>query len=321
MKYYIGVDLGGTNIAIGIINQNYNIISKKIIPTNAPRHADSIADDIIKTVFELIKATKININNVQWIGIGTPGSVNSQTGIVERAYNLGFMDTPLKKLIEKRMNLCCYVENDANAAAYGEFLAGNAVGSNSAVCITVGTGIGGGIIIDNKIYSGTNFYGAELGHTVIEINGKQCNCGRKGCMECYCSATALIEQTKEAMFSDRQSIMWQACSNSVEKVSGRTAFDAMRQGDKTAAKVVNNYIKFLACGCTNFVNIFQPDILLIGGGISKEGETLLEPLRKIILNESFDKNPTKKTKIVAAALGNDAGIIGAALLGFLHDHK
>lgn len=318
MNYYIGVDLGGTNIAVGIVDDNKKIVLKKSIPTACPRSAEEIVNDIVKTISELCESVNISINNLKWIGVGTPGSVNSETGVVERAHNLGFFDTPLKSLICKRININCFVENDANAAAYGEFLAGAAKGSKDAICVTIGTGIGGGIIIDSKIYSGSNFFGAELGHMVIEMNGKQCNCGRKGCMEQYCSATALIEQTKEAMQQNKDSLLWQECGSDLEKVNGRTAFDAMRKGDVTAKKVVDTYIDYLGCGCTNFINIFQPDILIIGGGISKEGETLLAPIREYATRESFDRNPIKATKIVAAELGNDAGIIGAAMLGLLY---
>lgn len=315
--YYIGVDLGGTNIAVGIVDQKYNIIAKKSAPTNCPRSAEAIADDIVKIIFELLKGACIKLSEVSWLGIGTPGSVNSQSGVIERAHNLGFYNTPLKKLIEDRIEMRCYIENDANAAAYGEFLAGAARGTNNAVCVTIGTGIGGGIIINKKIYTGSNFCGAELGHTVIEINGKQCNCGRKGCMERYCSATALIEQTKEKMLNDSLSIMWQETDGNIDNVSGRTSFDAMRKGDKSAKEVVEKFIEYLACGCTNFINIFQPDVLIIGGGVSKEKDALLKPLKEIIARDSFDHDPEKSTKILAATLGNDAGIIGAALLGLL----
>ena len=317
MKYYIGVDLGGTNIASGVVDENYNIIAQKSIPTNCPRTAEEIADDIAKTIFELLDSTNISQSQICWVGIGTPGSVNSKSGVIERAHNLGFCDTPLKKLIEDRLHIQCYIENDANAAAYGEFLAGAAKGTNNAVCVTIGTGIGGGIIIDKKIYTGSNFYGAELGHTVIEINGKQCNCGRKGCMERYCSATALIEQTKNKMLENPDSLMWQEVEGDIEKVSGRTSFDAMKKGDRFAKEVVTQFIEYLACGCTNFVNIFQPDVLIIGGGVSKEKEALLKPLKEIISRDSFDKDPNKATRVLAATLGNDAGIIGAAFLGFL----
>ena len=317
--YYIGVDLGGTNIAIGLVDESKKIISKKSLPTACPRSAEEIVLDIVNTIVLLCKEESVSLNDLAWIGIGTPGSVNSETGVVERAHNLGFFDTPLKDLLNKRLNVNCYVENDANAAAYGEFVAGAAIGANNADCITLGTGIGGGIIINKKIFSGSNFFGAELGHTVIDIDGKQCNCGRKGCMEQYASATALIEQTKQAMGENPDSILWKECNGDISLVNGKTAFDAMRKNDITAKNVVDKYIKFLACGCTNFINIFQPDILMIGGGISKEGETLLKPIRDYAKQESFDQNPIKATKIVTASLGNDAGIIGAAMLGLLHN--
>lgn len=317
MNYYIGVDIGGTNIAVGILDEKYNIIAKRSIATNCPRSAESIADDIAKTISEILNDAKIAIFDINWVGIGTPGSVNSKNGVVERAHNLGFCNTPLKKIIEDRLKVQCFIENDANAAAYGEFLAGAAKDVNNAVCVTIGTGIGGGIIIDKKIYTGSNYCGAELGHTVIEMNGKQCNCGRKGCMERYCSATALIEQTKEKMLNAADSLMWQEVGGDIQKVSGRTSFDAMKKGDNYAKEVIDNFIEFLACGCTNFINIFQPDVLIIGGGISKEGQTLIKPLSEIINRESFDKDPKKATRILAATLGNDAGITGAAFLGLL----
>lgn len=314
MNYNIGVDLGGTNIAIAIVDENYNIIEKHSVPTNCPRKAELIVDDIVNTIKLVLSKQNIPLSQVNSIGIGTPGSVNSQSGIVERAYNLGFVNTPLREMIFNKLNIPCYIENDANAAAYGEFVAGNAKDSENSVCITIGTGIGGGIIINKKIYNGSNFYGAELGHVVIEYNGKECNCGRKGCMEVYCSATALIEQTKQSMQDNKDTLLWELCDNNINNVNGKTAFDAMKKGDITAEKVIKQYIDYLACGCTNFINIFQPDVLLIGGGISKEGDNLLNPLRKIITKESFDVNSDKPTKVLAASLGNDAGIIGAASL-------
>lgn len=314
MNYNIGVDLGGTNIAVAIVDENYNIIEKHSVPTNCPRKAELIVEDIINTIKFVLSKQNISLSQVNSIGIGTPGSVNSQSGIIERAYNLGFVNTPLREMIFNKLNIPCYIENDANAAAYGEFVAGNAKNSDNAVCITIGTGIGGGIIINKKIYNGSNFYGAELGHVVIEYNGKECNCGRKGCMEVYCSATALIEQTKQAMQDNKDTLLWELCDNNISNVNGKTAFDAMKKGDITAEKVIRQYIDYLACGCTNFINIFQPDVLLIGGGISKEGDNLLNPLRKIITKESFDVNSYKPTKVLAASLGNDAGIIGAASL-------
>ena len=211
-----------------------------------------------------------------------------------------------------------YVENDANVAAYGEVLGGAAKGYKDVVVITLGTGVGGGIIIGGKIYTGFNFCGAELGHVVIEYNGRQCNCGRKGCFEAYSSATALITATKKAMEEDKDSAMWNI-AGSIDKVDGKTAFDAMRAGDKSGKAVVDEYIKYLSVGLTDMINIFQPAILCIGGGICNEGETLLAPVRAFIDREQYAMNSTKKTKVCKAQLGNDAGIIGAALLGKQED--
>lgn len=319
MKYYIGIDLGGTNIAVGIVDENNRIVAKKSVPTNAPRAVEAYVDDMIKTTLELCESTNIALRDVEWIGVGSPGSVNPVSGTVERAHNLGITSAPVAKLIEEKTSVKCFIENDANAAAYGEFIAGAAKDATNAVCVTIGTGVGGGIIINGKIYSGSNFCGAEMGHCVIEYNGLQCNCGRKGCLERYCSATALIEQTKAAMTEHSDSAMWDQCGGNIDDVNGRTAFDAMKKGDKSAKEVVEGFTGYLACGCANFINIFQPDVLLIGGGISKEGETLLKPLRDIVKKEAFNGDAKNATKIVAASLGNDAGIIGAAMLGLLYN--
>ena len=183
-----------------------------------------------------------------------------------------------------------------------------------AVCITLGTGVGGGIIIDGKIYSGFNFSGAEIGHTVVEVDGPQCTCGRKGCFEVFSSATGLIRMTKEAMEENKDSVMWKMVEDD-NKVSGRTAFNAMRKGDQTAKNVVDKYIKYLAAGITNTINIFQPNVLCIGGGICNEGDPLLLPLKALVAKEVYTRNSSKNTEIVIAKLGNDAGIIGAAFLG------
>ena len=210
------------------------------------------------------------------------------------------------------------VENDANVAAYGEVLGGAAKGYKDVVVITLGTGVGGGIIIGGKIYTGFNFCGAELGHVVIEYNGRQCNCGRKGCFEAYSSATALITATKKAMEEDKDSAMWNI-AGSIDKVDGKTAFDAMRAGDKSGKAVVDEYLNYLGCGLTNVVNTFQPEMLLIGGGICKEGDYLTKPLEEYIKRESYCINPERSTVLGICKLGNDAGIVGAANLYRLKD--
>ena len=216
--------------------------------------------------------------------------------------------------IENKTGIKTYIGNDANVAAFGEYVAGSAKGANIAVMITLGTGVGAGIVIDGKIYTGFNFAGAEIGHTVIEVDGASCTCGRKGCFEAYSSATGLIRMTKEEMDKSPDSLMHKL-SEETGHVSGRTAFDAAKQGDEVAQRVVDKYIKYLAAGVTNTINIFQPDIFSIGGGVAGEGDNLLIPLKEIVEKEVYSRNSPKNTEIVIASLGNDAGIIGAALLG------
>ncbi len=315
MKYYIGIDLGGTNIVAGVVDENYKILSKASTKTNIPRPEKEIADDMVKVSLEAAEQAGIKIDDVEWIGVGTPGIANSEKGIVEFSGNLGFKNTPLKKYIQEKIDKPVFLENDANAAAYGEFVAGAAKGANDAVCITLGTGVGGGIVIDGKIYTGFNFAGAEIGHMVVDAHGPMCSCGRKGCFEVFSSATGLIRMTKEAMEQDKDTLMHKIAAERGDKVSARTAFDAMKMGDKKAKEVVDNFIWYLAVGITNTINIFQPDILCIGGGVCNEGDTLLLPLKELIKKEVFTRNSPKNTEIVIAKLGNDAGIIGAAFLG------
>ncbi len=315
MKYYVGIDLGGTNIVAGVVDENYNIISKASTKTNCPRPEKEIADDMAKMALQAVKNANLEISDIEWIGIGTPGIANSATGIIERANNLGFVNTPMVKYIKETIDKPVFIENDANAAAYGEFVAGAAKEARNAICVTLGTGVGAGIIIDGKIYSGSNYAGAEIGHTVIEVDGAECSCGRKGCFEAYSSATGLIRMSKEAMEKNPDSIMNKMAQEKGGKVTARTSFDAMRAGDKSAKEVVNKYIKYLAAGITNTINIFQPDILCIGGGVCNEGDPLLLPVKALVENEDFAKNSEKRTEIVIAKLGNDAGIIGAAFLG------
>ena len=230
MKYYVGIDLGGTNIVAGVVDETYKIIAKASTKTNCPRPEKDIAEDMARMAFEAVKNADLTLDDIEWIGIGTPGIANSSTGIIEYSNNLGFKDTPMVKYITEfigRDDTPVFIENDANAAAYGEYVAGAAKGAKNAVCITLGTGVGGGIIIDGKIYSGSNFAGAEIGHTVIEVDGAQCSCGRKGCFEAYSSATGLIRMSKEAMELFPDSIM-NTMADEKGKVTARTSFDAMR---------------------------------------------------------------------------------------------
>lgn len=314
--YRVGIDLGGTNIVAGVVDDEYHIIARAECKTAVPRPEADICDSMADVVKKAIRKAKLTMDDIDYIGIGVPGAVNPQTRIIETSPNLFFQNWEVSRMMEERLNKYVKVENDANAAALGEFLAGSAKGSKNAVAITLGTGVGGGIIIDGKIYSGSNFAGAELGHMVIVKDGKRCGCGRNGCWEAYASATALIEMTKDAIRNEKAefSYMLNAVEGDLNQVSGKTAFDAMLAGDNTGAAVVKEYIEHLATGLINVINIFQPDVLCIGGGVSRQGENLLGPLRTIIEQERFTKHNEKQTKVCIATLGNDAGIIGAACL-------
>ncbi len=312
--YRIGIDLGGTNIVAGVVDQDYRLIATAKCKTNTPRPADDIIADMARVAQEAVNAADLTMDNIAGVGVGSPGACNSDTGVVERAANLGFINEPLQEKLQALLGKPVRIENDANAAAYGEMLAGAAKGTRHAVCITLGTGVGGGAIVDGHIIAGHNFAGAELGHTVIVMDGEPCSCGRRGCWEAYASATGLARQTKAAMEKNKDSVMWKLSANGTH-VNGCTAFDAMRAGDAAGKQVVDQYIRYLACGLTNMVNIFQPEVLCIGGGISREGETLLAPVREFIEKEQFAQFTESKTRICAATLGNDAGIIGAAYLG------
>lgn len=311
--YYLGVDLGGTNIACAVVTKDGEILGKSSIPTNLPDSPEAIAARIAKCCQLAVDATGCTMSDIASIGIGTPGIANSRFGIVEYSCNLDFHNTPLSQLVGDLIHKPVFLENDANAAALGEYVAGSGRGSHSLVAITLGTGVGGGVVIDDHLLTGSNFAGAELGHFVMHHNGEPCGCGRKGCFEAYCSATALIRQTRRAMEANPDSLMWRDCP-SLAQVDGRTCFDAMRLGDKTATEVVDQYVEYLACGITSIVNIFQPEVLCVGGGICNQGETLLAPVREIFDREDYARDCKERTKILRATLGNDAGIIGAAML-------
>ena len=318
MKYYIGIDLGGTNIKAGVVTEDFKIIGKGKTKTRCPRPAKEICDDMAAVSIEACKDAGISVDDVEWIGIGTPGIADNENGMIPYSNNLGFTDVPVRDYIRAHINKPIYVANDANAAAYGEYVAGAARGAKNAVCITLGTGVGAGVIVEGKILTGSNFAAAELGHMVIEVDGPQCTCGRKGCFEVFSSATGLIRMTREASAAHPESVLNKYYKDEGDHCSARHAFMAQREGDKTGAEVVEKYCKYLAAGITNTINIFQPDILCIGGGVCNEGDPLLLPVKEIVEKEVYTRMIPKNTKIVVAELGNDAGIIGAAFLGNAH---
>ncbi|MBO5322358.1 MAG: ROK family protein [Clostridia bacterium] len=316
--YRLGIDLGGTNIVAGVVDENFKIIATAKRKTNCPRPAEEIVKDMAEVSLEAIAKAGLEAKDIVSAGVGSPGSINPTEGIVVYSNNLGFFNLELSKLLKEKTGIDFYLDNDANAAAYGELIAGAGKGVNNFVMLTLGTGVGGGVIIDGRMLTGSNYAGAELGHTVIDINGQMCSCGRQGCFEAYASATALIRQTKQAMVKYPNSIMWDIVKGDINAVNGLTAFDAMRKGDEAGKAVVDKYIYYLSVGVANMINIFQPEILCIGGGVSKEGDNIIVPLQKIVDGENYARLMEKKAVIKAAELGNDAGIIGAAYLGDLY---
>lgn len=317
--YTIGIDLGGTNIAAGIVGKENKIICKGTTPTFAKRKNEEIVADMARLSRSLIKRAGLSLSDISSVGIAAPGTVLPKEGIVERAENLGFDFFPIVKTLQKDLPIeRMYLENDANAAAFAEAMCGAARGSSISVMITLGTGLGGGIIINNKIYTGFNGGAGELGHHVIMRGGRPCGCGRRGCWETYCSATGLIRSTKEMLESCKKNGQRTAMEDFVAKygrVNARVAFDAMRAGDPYAKRVVDEYKDLLAEGIVDLINIFQPEVILIGGGICNErGYLLSDDLLIKIDRAQFSCNTAKKTAVRLAELGNDAGIIGAALL-------
>lgn len=311
--YYLGIDLGGINIAAAVVDEQGAILGRHSRPTPQGVPAEVVAREMAEASRAAAESAKIPLNEIASVGVGSPGAVDPEQGQVIYWCNLDFNHVPLSALLEEDLGLPVYLENDANAAALGEYIAGAGKGSHSTVAITLGTGVGGGGVFNGKLYTGFNHAGMEIGHFVLSYDGRPCNCGRKGCFEAYCSATALIRRTREEMERHPESLLW-TVAGSLEAVEGRTAFNAQAQGDPTAKAVLDEYIQYLASGLASVINIFQPEVLCVGGGVANAGETLLAPVRALVDREDYARNNPRRTRLVRAQLGNDAGIIGAALL-------
>lgn len=315
MKHYIGIDLGGTKIAAGLVSGDGKLKSRLWVPTRAERGPEEIIRDMAGLAKEAACQGGVSWEEIEAVGIGVPGTANKQTGNVEYANNLGFYDEPVVARMESLLpGKPIRFDNDANAAAWGEFIAGCGRGCKSMLAVTLGTGIGGGIILNGRLFEGVNYGAGEFGHFVIDQNGVLCNCGRRGCFEAYASATALIAQTREAMKENPKSLLWSLCKGEISQVEAKTLFDGVRQKDETAERVFHQYVRYLGCGLVSLINIFQPELICLGGGISKAGDLLLAPLREIIDREDYNRTSKQRTRLAAAALDNDAGLIGAALL-------
>lgn len=310
---YIGIDLGGTNIKAGVVDESGKILYKDARPTGAQRPADEILKDMADLALDTVKHAGLTLDDIKSIGVGSPGSVDAENGILMYAGNINFENVPICEKITKHTGKPTYLGNDANVAALAEYYA-QGKEMECFMAVTLGTGVGGGIVMNGKLFTGTNGVAAEIGHMVTHAGGRPCTCGRHGCWESYASVSALIRQTKESLAEDNTSLMYEMVAGNLENVGGKTAFDAAKKGDSAAQKVVTNYINNVSIGIVNLINILQPDMIVIGGAISKEGDYLLNPIKEYCIRESF-KQGKKRTELKIARLGNDAGLIGAAFLG------
>ena len=313
---YVGVDIGGTNLKAGLVDENGVLLATQKMKVASIADDDGLAWTVASLVQELAHTVNISVSDVASVGVGVPGTVEIRSGSINYTCNLPLRNVPLRKLFHRYLSIPLYIENDANCAALAEFLVGAGRDSKRFVTITLGTGVGAGIVHNGKIYHGANGMAGEVGHMVIQRGGLPCPCGRHGCWEQYASATALKRMTAAALAAHPHSILAQVVAENEGRVSGQSAFIAARRGNPVGQQVCDEYVDYLACGVVNVVNIFQPDTLAIGGGVSNEAEEqLLLPVQQRVARESIPCGRDRRTRIVKAELGNRAGIIGAALLG------
>ena len=313
---YVGVDIGGTNLKAGLADENGQLLAIQKMKVASITDQQSLAWTIVAMTQELAKCAGVPLDESASVGVGVPGTVEIRSGSIGYTCNLPLRNVPLRKLFHHYLSIPLYIENDANCAALAEYDVGAGRDSKRFVTITLGTGVGAGIIHNGKIYHGGNGMAGEVGHTVIQLNGLPCPCGRHGCWEQYASASALKRMTAEAVAAYPDSILARVVAENDGHVSGQSAFIAARQGDPVGQRICDEYVSYLACGIVNVVNVFQPDALAIGGGVSNEAdEQLLLPVQRCVARESIPCAKNRRTRIVKAELGNQAGIIGAALLG------
>ncbi len=311
--YYIGIDIGGMSIKAGIIDEHGKLYIKKAIPTQPTRHYTEIVADMAKLCHAICEESGINIDEIKGIGIGSPGTVNGAIGQITYSCNINFDQVPVVEELRKHIDVPTYVDNDANCAALGEVKFGSCKGLKDAILVTLGTGVGGGIITDGRMLVGKNGGGGEVGHITLKVGGRKCGCGKNGCWEAYASATALIRQTKMSAIRHPESIMNDIISEQ-GRVSGRTAFIACRKGDKAGAEVVKKYVQYVSEGLLSLINIFRPDVIAIGGGVSNEGDYFIDMLQEYVDKYGYGGGNNPQTIVRKAQLLNDAGILGAAAL-------
>ena len=307
---YIGIDLGGMSAKSGVFKDG-KLILKERVKTDPSDGAAGVAKKLADLAKSVVKNAGFSFEEVEAIGIGSPGVIDSKKGVVVKWGNYAWTDVPLGASVQEATGKPVYVTNDANAAALGEAKFGAGKNYDDSILITLGTGVGGGIVLEGKLFEGFKSAGAEVGHTVVCAGGRACGCGRKGCFEQYSSASALVRDTREAMQKDKGSLLWQVAENDLDKVNGGTAFKAAKMGDATAQKVIDDYVFYLGEGIANLVNVFRPQAVMLGGGVSNEGDALLNPLKDYVNKNIYVDTAYAPMDIFKAELGNDAGIYGA----------
>ena len=316
MKYSAAIDLGGTNIGIGIVSEEGELVFKTSVPVEDNKNPEALLTQMAEGTKKCIEDCGIEKENIVFVGIGIPGLIKGPKGPVILAANINWHNVDAVSFLEEKIGLPVYLGNDADCAAIGEYHSGSGKQYQSLIMITLGTGIGGGAVANGKLFPGFNGFGGEYGHIPLVHNGVQCACGRKGCFEVYGSANALKRETREAAEQHPESLIWEMCEGNLDNIGGRTAFDAADQGDETGKAVVEQYIDYLADGISGIVNMFRPEVIVLGGGVSNQGASLLDPLNEKVAKLCVASDTIAAPKVVKATLGNSAGIIGAGLLGF-----
>jgi glucokinase len=311
--YYIGVDIGGMSIKAGLVTEDGKIVLADSCVTNASGHYSEIVKDTAALCLKIIDKKGLTVKDIGAIGVGIPGTIDAEKGTIVYSNNINFKKVPFVKEFKKHINIPIFIGNDANCAALGEVKFGSAKGVPNIVFVTLGTGVGTGFVMDNKIFAGKGGAGAEGGHMVVRAKGEKCTCGRRGCWEAYASATALLRLTKKAIEKNPTSQMADIAKMD-GCIKGNTSFDAAKAGDKAALKVVNEYVEYISEGLANLVNIFRPDVAIIGGGVSAQGDYLIDKIQKSVYKKSYGGKVKPEVIVKQAGLGNDAGILGAAAL-------
>ena len=312
----LGIDIGGTSIKGAAVYDDGKMLDVFSLPVIKGDSGETTINKLIDVVEKYIKDQGI-AKDIVGIGIGIPGLLDINKGIVVKSNNLNWEDLPIVEMFKARLPYPVRIANDANVAAYGEAIYGAGKGVPYVVMLTLGTGVGGGIVLDGQLYEGNKGQGAELGHIIVQFGGRECTCGRKGCLERYASATALVIDTKEAMEKHPESLMHKIAQEH-GKIDGRIAFMAARQGDPAGLAVVEQYIYYLSEGILNYCNIFRPNVVILSGGIANEGDYLFDKINAYIEKERYGFPRSPAVKVVPAKLGYDSGKIGAAAL-FLHE--